>query len=478
MMDSRLLHFYLAFHSLLVCYLCAFSDILGPFLVTNFNMPNSAILDLSDPRILMTTLLLFLSGIFMALAIVTMRHFPPSSSLFQENFSKEIILAAGSPIFCYATYSDSITAGISLVYLILFISALLFYSLTVERIFMALIIRDSDTSQPQCDFSRLYHNIVLRDALLGLSRLFAGIQQLFAGIRELVIYTLQAVVDGLECTLQAVVDGLECTLQAVVDGLECIAKIFEAVAHCLGRSGDVGGGTTVVQNSPIARNEVRGKYVLSPKTNIFPSEKVQVAPYELAKVTNMFDYAETLFKQIHPDEEAPRAQPFISTTSVFPTDPDLTTSTHWGKLASDILTGKWDTALEELNALREAIDSRTPAPFAPVNTSNSNTPTVDPALSQLHSRTWLVHWYLLSVYFNYPQGPTISTPTPSSSGSTPQSSREKNAVREVVKVIQMKGYQYTDPVTQFPMQSHVEFDFEAAQRSFQKQRRSSLMTFA
>ncbi|THV02039.1 eukaryotic translation initiation factor 3, subunit 6 [Dendrothele bispora CBS 962.96] len=310
------------------------------------------------------------------------------------------------------------------------------------------------------------------------------------------------------------------------------------------------------------------------ETNIFPSEEVQVAQYELAKGTNMFDYAETLFKQIHPDEEAPRefeekrqnavstheqlqqeaqavldviekpevaqslrqdknqnlqylkdnydltldqitalynfgkfqysygnysgAADYLYHFRVLSTDPDLTISAHWGKLASDILTGKWDTALEELNALREAIDSRTPAPFAPVNTSNSNTPTVDPALSQLHSRTWLVHWSLF-VYFNHPQGrsllletflsPTylntiqtsspwilrylaaaaiISTPAPLSSGSTPQSSRVKNAVREVVKVIQMEGYQYTDPVTQFLMQLHVEFDFEAAQKELSK----------
>lgn len=188
---------------------------------------------------------------------------------------------------------------------------------------------------------------------------------------------------------------------------------------------------------------------------------------------------------------------------VLSTDPDLTISAHWGKLASDILTGKWDVALEELNSLRDAIDSRSPAPFAPTATSSSSTsaPTIDPALSQLHSRTWLVHWSLF-VYFNHPQGrsllletflsPTylntiqtscpwilryvaaaaiISTPTPSSSGSSsslPQSSRVKNAVREVVKVIQMENYQYIDPVTELLMQLHVEFDFEAAQKELQK----------
>lgn len=184
---------------------------------------------------------------------------------------------------------------------------------------------------------------------------------------------------------------------------------------------------------------------------------------------------------------------------VLSTDPDLTISAHWGKLASDILTGKWDIALEELNSLREAIDSRSPAPFASVSSNTNNTPAVDPALSQLHSRTWLVHWSLF-VYFNHPQGrallletflsPTylntiqtscpwilryvaaaaiISSPTPTSkSTAAPQSSRVKNAVREVVKVIQMENYQYTDPVTSFLMQLHVEFDFEAAQKELQQ----------
>ena len=43
---------------------------------------------------------------------------------------------------------------------------------------------------------------------------------------------------------------------------------------------------------------------------------------------------------------------------VLSTDTDLNTSAHWGKLASDILTGKWDVALEELNTLRETLDAR------------------------------------------------------------------------------------------------------------------------
>jgi translation initiation factor 3 subunit E len=46
---------------------------------------------------------------------------------------------------------------------------------------------------------------------------------------------------------------------------------------------------------------------------------------------------------------------------VLSTDNDLNTSAHWGKLASDILTGKWEVALEELNMLCNVIDSQTPS---------------------------------------------------------------------------------------------------------------------
>ncbi|KAE9389700.1 hypothetical protein BT96DRAFT_959976 [Gymnopus androsaceus JB14] len=274
------------------------------------------------------------------------------------------------------------------------------------------------------------------------------------------------------------------------------------------------------------------------ETGVFSADEVTVAQYELAKGTNMFDYAATLFEQIYPNQEVPKdARKFdekrenaVSTNErlqqeaqavldvienpdvaqalrqdknqnlqylkdnynltldqitalynfgkfqysygnysgaadylyhfrVLSTDLDLTISAHWGKLASDILTGKWDVALEELNSLREAIDSRSPAPFT---VGSTNMPAVDPALTQLHSRTWLVHWSLF-VYFDHPQGRALLLETALGSSAT-----VKNAVREVVKVIRMENYQYVDPVTAFLMQLHVEFDFEAAQKELQK----------
>ncbi|KAF8553938.1 eukaryotic translation initiation factor 3, subunit 6 [Imleria badia] len=170
---------------------------------------------------------------------------------------------------------------------------------------------------------------------------------------------------------------------------------------------------------------------------------------------------------------------------VLSTDTDLNTSAHWGKLASDILTGKWETALEELNTLRDVVDSRSPS-------SLLTSPTESAALAQLHSRTWLVHWSLF-VYFNHPQGRTllletflsptylntIQTSCPwilryiataailsrkSATGNTNASSRVRHSIREIVKVIQTEEYQYQDPITSFLKELYVEFDFEAAQR--------------
>ena len=41
------------------------------------------------------------------------------------------------------------------------------------------------------------------------------------------------------------------------------------------------------------------------ESDLFPVEQVQTAQYELAKETNMVDYAVSLFEQTHPDESIP-----------------------------------------------------------------------------------------------------------------------------------------------------------------------------
>merc|ERR1719166_244313 len=59
----------------------------------------------------------------------------------------------------------------------------------------------------------------------------------------------------------------------------------------------------------------------------------------------------------------------------------------WGKLASEILMQNWDTALEDLNRLKQFIDEST----------------FGSSLQSLQQKTWLIHWSLF-VFFNHPKG--------------------------------------------------------------------------
>jgi len=56
-------------------------------------------------------------------------------------------------------------------------------------------------------------------------------------------------------------------------------------------------------------------------------------------------------------------------------------------LASEILVQNWETALEDVNKLREYIDSNV----------------IGNSLQVLQQRTWLIHWSLF-VFFNHVKG--------------------------------------------------------------------------
>lgn len=144
----------------------------------------------------------------------------------------------------------------------------------------------------------------------------------------------------------------------------------------------------------------------------------------------------------------------------------------WGKLAADILNGNWDAGIDDINQLREAIDT------------NSRALSFNP-LQQLQQRTWLIHWSLF-VFFNHPDGRngltnlllsekylnTIQTNCPhilrylTTAVITNKSRR--NVMKELVKVIQQESYAYSDPITEFVQCLYVNFDFEGAQDMLQK----------
>ncbi|CAH2014368.1 unnamed protein product [Acanthoscelides obtectus] len=144
-------------------------------------------------------------------------------------------------------------------------------------------------------------------------------------------------------------------------------------------------------------------------------------------------------------------------------------SALWGKLASEILYQNWDSALEDLNKLREYIDS-SPSQFG------------GNALQLLQQRTWLIHWSLF-VFFNHELGReyiidmflyrphylnAIQTMCPHilrylATAVIINPSR-RSALKDVVKVIQQESYTYRDPITEFLEHLYVNFDFEGARQ--------------
>lgn len=144
----------------------------------------------------------------------------------------------------------------------------------------------------------------------------------------------------------------------------------------------------------------------------------------------------------------------------------------WGKLAADILNGNWDAGLDDINQLKEVIDS------------NHRALSLNP-LQQLQQRTWLIHWSLF-VFFNHPDGRngiidllfsekylnTIQTNCPHIlrylTTAVITNKRRRNVMKELVKVIQQESYAYSDPITEFVQCLYVNFDFEGAQDMLQK----------
>ncbi|RKP07229.1 eIF3 subunit 6 N terminal domain-containing protein [Thamnocephalis sphaerospora] len=145
-------------------------------------------------------------------------------------------------------------------------------------------------------------------------------------------------------------------------------------------------------------------------------------------------------------------------------DNETNMSALWGKMASEILTGNWDGALQDLYSLRDAVEQR---PY-------------DTPVQQLEHRAWLIHWSLF-VFFNHPRGRdgiidtffqpnflnTIQNVCPwivrYLAAAVVNNRRRKNYMKDLVRVIQQTSYMYQDPVTKFITSLFVDYDFDAAQ---------------
>lgn len=156
---------------------------------------------------------------------------------------------------------------------------------------------------------------------------------------------------------------------------------------------------------------------------------------------------------------------------VLSTDMDKVSASTWGRLASEILTTNWESAMEELQKVKEGIDTKL-----------FNNP-----LAQLQHRTWLIHWALfplfnydaareplLDLFFSAGYINTIQTSCPwilrylTAAVITGRRARNSGVhqkqLKDIVRFIRQEAYEYSDPVTEFVRALYVDFDFEEAQR--------------
>ncbi|KAJ1960695.1 eukaryotic translation initiation factor 3 subunit E [Dipsacomyces acuminosporus] len=254
---------------------------------------------------------------------------------------------------------------------------------------------------------------------------------------------------------------------------------------------------------------------------VYKEENMLKAKFELLSNTNMVDFTGELYKQIHDTDELPaefaqrreevikkleeseqktehirevienpevagslrqdkiqnmkllrdnyQCTPEMVQELILSTDPELTLSAMWGKLASEILLGNWEVAYEDMFKLKETIDK-----------THFKTPT-----EQLQQRSWLLHWSLF-VFFNHPKGrdgivdtfllpqyiSTIQNACPwilrYLTAAVVTNRRRRNMMQDLVKIVEQVSYVYRDPITEFVEALYVDFDFDKAAAKLEK----------
>jgi translation initiation factor 3 subunit E len=157
---------------------------------------------------------------------------------------------------------------------------------------------------------------------------------------------------------------------------------------------------------------------------------------------------------------------------VLSTDNDKVSAATWGKLASEILTTNWESAMEEVTKVKESIDTKL--------FSNP--------LAQLNHRTWLIHWALFpffnyepareticELFFSAPFINTIQTACPwilryltaaviTNRSRTRNTGQYQKQLKDIIRIVKQENYEYHDPVTDFIKALYIDFDFEEAQK--------------
>lgn len=161
---------------------------------------------------------------------------------------------------------------------------------------------------------------------------------------------------------------------------------------------------------------------------------------------------------------------------VLSTDNDKVQAATWGRLASEILSGNWESAMEELQKVREGIDQKL----------------FHNPLAQLQHRTWLMHWALfplsnydagreaiLDLFFSPGYINTLQTNCPwvlrylaaaviTGRDRSRNSGLHQKQLKDVVRIVRQEAYEYADPITEFVRALYVDFDFDDAQEQLRR----------
>jgi translation initiation factor 3 subunit E len=168
----------------------------------------------------------------------------------------------------------------------------------------------------------------------------------------------------------------------------------------------------------------------------------------------------------------PEAADLLYRFRVLSTDNDKVVKATWGKLVCEILGEEWEAALEEVDKVKEHIETRL-----------FNNPR-----AQLTARESLVHYALFpyfnfepardkltELYFSPPYISSIQTVCPwilryvaaaviANRSKSNNSHNYQKQLKDLIRVVKQEVYEYQDPVTEFIKALYVDFDFEEAQK--------------
>jgi translation initiation factor 3 subunit E len=148
-------------------------------------------------------------------------------------------------------------------------------------------------------------------------------------------------------------------------------------------------------------------------------------------------------------------------------DPETNFQALWGVLAADVLSLDWEAAVQDLYALRDALDQR-------IKTGH---------ILQVQQRTWLIHWSLF-VFFNLDNGKpqmidfmfqektmnAVQTNCPHvlryiTAAVICNQDGHRTLLGDTLRVLKSEKTAYSDPVTNFMLSIFVEFDFEEGRKN-------------